>query len=66
MSHDLMVCAHCRTSVVRRFRAYNDVGFYFHWVKNYFFVDAVLFFEGVMIPLFGEVWVLDAKGAKRP
>jgi len=38
----------------------------FHWVKNYYHVDVVLFVKNCPIFLFGEVWVLDAKGAKRP
>jgi len=65
MSYDLMVCAHCRRPILLRFRDYNDVGFYFHWVKNYFFADVVLFVEGCAMPLllFRESWVLDAKGA---
>jgi hypothetical protein len=67
MNHDLMLCVHCRRPVGFRFRDYNDVGFLFHWVKNYYFVDVVLFVEGCKpLVLFREAWVLDAKGAKRP
>jgi hypothetical protein len=66
MSHDLELCVHCRRPVGFRFRDYNDVGFLFHWVKNYYHVDVVLFVKNCPIFLFGEVWVLDAKGAKRP
>jgi hypothetical protein len=58
MNHDLMMCVHCRRSVVFRF---GDFGFYFHWVKNYYHVDVVLFVEGCKsLVLFRETWVLDA------
>jgi len=40
MNHDLELCVHCRRPFAIRF---NGVGFYFHWVKNYYFVDVVFF-----------------------
>jgi len=42
-----------------RFRDFEDIGFYFHWVGNYYCADVILFVEGCRVVLFGEVWVLD-------
>jgi len=62
MNHDVMVCPHCRTPVSFRF---GDFAICFHWIKNYYLMDVVLFFEGYALTLFRESWVLDANGAKR-
>jgi len=67
MSHDLMVCVHCRRPVAYRFTDVSyDVGLYFHWVKNWYFVDVVQFIEDKPWLLFRESWFLVAKGAERP
>jgi len=64
LSHDLEFCVHCRRPVALRF---NGIGLYFHWVKNWYFVDVVQFIEGCKpLVLFRESWFLDAKGAERP
>jgi hypothetical protein len=61
MDNDLELCVNCRRPFAIRF---NGVGFYFHWVKNHYFVDVVFFVVNYPLVLFREVWVLDAKGAK--
>ena len=59
MKNDGMkVCSSCRRPLTLRFRDFEGVGFWFHWVGNYYCVDAVLFVEGYRIRLFSEVWVL--------
>lgn len=59
MSHDLEFCVRCRRSVAFRFRDFGDVGLYFHWVKNHFFVDVVFFVKNCPFLLFREIWVLE-------
>jgi hypothetical protein len=44
MSDYVEVCSHCQRSF--RVMVSDDVGFYFHWVGDYFLIDVVLFFEG--------------------
>jgi len=58
MSHDLEICVHCRRPFAIRF---NGFGLYFHWVKNWFFVDVVFFVKNCPLVLFREAWCLDAK-----
>ena len=55
MNHSIRVCSHCRHSAKVLFE---DGGFWFHWVGNYYCIDVFLVFEDAVIPLFGERWGL--------
>ena len=62
MSDCLEVCGHCRRSFMVRFRDFTDVGFYFHWVDDYFLIDVVMFLEGFrskMHVLYSRVYVIE-------
>jgi len=55
---DLEVCSHCRRSF--RVKVSDDIGFYFHWVSDYYCIDVVLFVDGVCSVLYGMVFVAES------
>ena len=63
MSDCLEVCGHCQRSLKVRFRDFEDIGFHFHWVGDFYCIDVLLIFEGFVIVLLREVYGLD-KGAR--
>jgi len=60
MKSELKVCTHCRRSVTLRFRDFEDIGFHFHWVGDYYHIDVVLIVDGIRCCLFGEVYAFES------
>ena len=61
MKSNLEVCPHCRRDF--KVRVSEDIGFYAHWVGNYFLIDVVLILSEARswFVLYREVYVVESK-----